>query len=171
MILVWGKARSHRVPNLECRGDWVTWVIWCFTKKLCSRHDAWVGMLSRWSCQSSVALSCGLLNHQNGFHRAMFKLNAKLDADLLLYPVSHFEFHSHTVHILTQQCLLPPLTSIVKSSLFMHVHSSLLSLAARLHWCRANNSPYINNGWTVSRQNLYVKSITFNKSCMAFHDT
>ena len=34
---------------------------------------------------------------------------------------------------------LPPLlTSTVKSSLFIHVHSSPLSLASRFHWCHAN---------------------------------
>ena len=40
-------------------GVWVTWVIWCFTNNLCTRHDAWVGLLLRWSCQSPVAHSCG----------------------------------------------------------------------------------------------------------------
>ena len=59
----------------------------------------------------------------------MFKLNAKFDADLLFYLLSHFECEGYTVQILTQQHLLPPLTSTVKSSLFTHVHSSLLSLA------------------------------------------
>ena len=60
--------------------------------------------------------------------------------------------------MLTQWHLPPPLTSIVKSLLFTHAHSSPLSLAARLHWCCANRSRYINNGWTFSRQTLYVKT-------------
>ena len=38
----------------------------------------------------------------------MFKLNAKSDADLLLYSLSHFECDGHTVHMLTQGGLLPP---------------------------------------------------------------
>ena len=50
----------------------------------------------------------------------------------------------------TQRRLLPPLTSTAKSSLFMHVHSSPLSLAARLHQCCSNLSCYIDNGWTFS---------------------
>ena len=58
VILVLRKARSHRAPNLGCRGCWVTWVIWCFAKKLCTRCDAWMDMLSWWSCQSPVAHSC-----------------------------------------------------------------------------------------------------------------
>ena len=37
----------------------------------------------------------------------MFKLNAKFDADSLLYSLSHFECNSYTVHMLTQQCLTP----------------------------------------------------------------
>ena len=86
----------------------------------------------------------------------MFKLNAKSDADSLLYLLSHFWCVSHTVHMLTQQYLPPPLTSAVKLSLFRQVHSSPLSLAARLHWCCANSSYYINNGWTFSGHTVCV---------------
>ena len=74
----------------------------------------------------------------------------KFDADSLLYLLSHFECNNHTVHMLTQQHLPPPLTSTVKSSLFMHTYFRPLSLAARLHWCHANYSSYINNGWNFS---------------------
>ena len=74
-----------------------------------------------------------LLNYQNYFHRGMFKLNAKSDADFLLYWLSHFECNGHTVHMLTQWHLLPPLICTLKSSLFRRGHSSPFSLAARLH--------------------------------------
>ena len=100
--------------------------------------------------------SCSLLNHPNSFHREMFKLNAKCDAYSLLYWLSHFECNSHTVHIVAQWRLRPPLTGIVMSSLFMHAHSSPLSLAAWLHQCCANHSPNINNGWSFSRQIMYI---------------
>ena len=80
----------------------------------------------------------------------------KFDADSLLYLLSHFECDSHTVHMLTQWHLPLPLNNTVKSSLFTHVHSTPLSLAARLHRCCTNHSHYINNGWTFSRQTLYV---------------
>ena len=63
----------------------------------------------------------------------MFKLNEKLDTDPLRYSLSHFEYGGDAVHMLTQQYLLFPLTSTVELSLFTHVHSSPLSLAARLH--------------------------------------
>ena len=53
-----------------------------------------------------------------------------------------------------------PLTSTGKSSLFIHAHSSPLSLAASLHPCQANHSHYINNGWTFSRQTSYVHTKT-----------
>ena len=69
--------------------------------------------------------SCGLLNHPTSFHGGLLKLNAKSDADSLLYLLSHFEYDSHTVHMLTQWCLLPSLTSTVKS-LFTYVQSILL---------------------------------------------
>ena len=87
------------------------------------------------SIQLPVAHSSCLLNHLNSFHGGMFMLSAKLDADSLLYSLSCFECYGHGVHMLTQQCLPPPLTSTVKLSLFTHAHSGPLSLAARLHLC------------------------------------
>ena len=84
----------------------------------------------------------------NSFHGGMFRLNARFDADLLLYSFSHFERHGHTVRRLTQQHLAPPLAIPVNLSLF--THPSPLSLASKLHQCCANNSHYINNGWTFS---------------------
>ena len=62
-----------------------------FHQKLCIRHDAWASVLLWWSFQLPVAHSCGLLSHPNHFHRGTFKLNAKVDADSLLYLLSHFE--------------------------------------------------------------------------------
>ena len=158
VILGLGKARSHRVPNLGCGelGYWVTWVIWCLAKKPYMRRDAWEDMLSWWSCQSPVTHNCGLLNHLNNFHGGLFKLDAKFDVHFLLCLLSHFECHSHTVHVFIQWRLPPPLTSTMKSSLFTHMHSIPLSLAARLHPCCANRSHYSNNGWTFSRQTLYA---------------
>ena len=101
-----------------------------------------------WSCQSPAAHSCGLLNHLNSFSGGMFKLNTKFDADSFCFSFSHFQCDGHTVHMLTQQCLPPPMTSTVKLSLITHTCSSPLSLAARLYQCRANHSCYINNSWT-----------------------
>ena len=89
-------------------------------------------------------------------HGEMFKLTAKYDAHSLFYSFSHFECDGDTVHMLTQLCLPPPLTSTVKWSLFTYVHSSPLSLASRLHRCHTNHSHYINNGWTFSTQTLYL---------------
>ena len=155
MTLVLEKARSCRAPNLGHRGaespGWFD-----VSPKDCTRHDTWAGLWSWWSCQSPVPHSCSLLNHLTSLHRTMFKLNAKFDADSLLYLLSHFECDGHTVHMLPQQCLLPPLTSTVKLALFTHAHSNLLSLAARLHRCCVNHSHYINNGWTFSGQTYLI---------------
>ena len=127
------------------------------------RHDVQVGMLSWWSCQSPIAHSCSLLNRLNNSHEGMFKLSTEFDAGLLLYSFSHFECDDHTVHMLAQRHLLPPLTSTGKSSLFMYVHLSTLSLAARLYRCCANCSHYINNGWTFPVQTLYnFKDLSFD---------
>ena len=107
VILVLGEARSRRMRNLGCRGMSHLGDL-MFHQKLCMRCDAWAGSLSWWRCQSQVAHSCGLLNHPNSFHGGMFKLNAKFDADSLLYSLSLFECHGHTVHMLTQGYLPPP---------------------------------------------------------------
>ena len=118
--------------------------------------------------------SCSLLrplNHLNSFHRGMFKFNAKLDADLLPYSLSHFECDGHTIHMLPQRCLPPPLTSTVKSSVFTHMPSSPLSLAARLQRRCTNCSRYINDGWSFSGQTmLYIPFVStykesFSPSC------
>ena len=103
------------------------------------------------------------LNQLNSFHRGMLKLNAKFDADSLLYLLGHFECDDHTVHLLTQWCLPPPLTSTVRSSLLMHERSSPLSSTSRLSQCCANCSRHINNGWTFSRQTSFVFIILTNQ--------
>ena len=61
------------------------------------------------------------------------------------------------------------LCGIFLKSSFTYVHSSPLSLAARLHWCHANHSCYIYNVWTFSGQTLYVWCcIVLNKNYMYF---
>ena len=50
--------------------------------------------------------------------------------------------------------------TMVKLSLFTHVRSGPLSLAARLHLCCPNHSHCINNGWAFSRQTLYDRHST-----------
>ena len=77
--------------------------------------------------------------------------------------LTHFECDGHTVHMLTQLCLPPPLTSPVKLSLFTHAHSSPLSLAVRLHQCCTIHSHYINRGWTFSGQMLQLSSHFINQ--------
>ena len=87
VILVWGKSQKSQGAKSRLWGCWVTWVMRCFTKNLCTRHAAWAGML----LSSPVAHSWGLLNHPNSFCRGMYKLNTKLDANSLLYSLSHFD--------------------------------------------------------------------------------
>ena len=56
----------------------------------------------------------------------MFKLNAKFDADSLLYWLSHSYATSTQYTCSLTGHLPPPLTSTVKSSLFMHACSTPL---------------------------------------------
>ena len=132
VILVLVKARSHRVPNLGCsRAEPPGWF------DVLTKYSAWDMMHERACCCDEAANhhlpieGSGLLNHLNSFHGEMFKLNAKFDADLLLYSLSHFGCDGRTVHMLTHWRLLPPLTSIVKSSLFICAHSSSSALSTK----------------------------------------
>ena len=154
VTLVLGKARSHWAPNLGCRrvshqGDMM------FCQKTLPKTWCMSGCIVVMKLPITSCHSWGLLNHPSSFHGRMFKLNTKFDADLLLYSLGHFECNGHTVHLLTQWHLLPPLTRRVKSSLLTHAHCSPVFLAARLHHCCANHSCYINNGWTFSGQTSY----------------
>ena len=187
VILVLGKVRNCRVPNLGCRGAESPG--WFEVSPNCTRCDAWVGALSWWSCQSPVAHSCSLLNQLNSFCGGMFKLSTKFDADLLPYSVILFYF------FFIFWSLLPPYCSVIlnmtphstaQSFWIWHhtVHTcslngiycphwlqwshrscvcipSPLSLATRLHWCFANRSHYLNNGWSFPRQTslLYVRKL------------
>ena len=124
VVLVLGKARSCRAPNLGCSGAESS-----VRFDVLLKHSAQDVTYKQTCCRDEAA------NHQlpNNFCEGTLKLNAKFDADFLLYLVSYFECNGHTVHMITRRCLWPPLTITVKLSLFLHVHSSPLSFAARLH--------------------------------------
>ena len=62
VIFILGKARSHRVPNLGCRGA-ESPERFDVLPKNCMGHDAWAGTLLWWSCPSPVAHNVGLLSH------------------------------------------------------------------------------------------------------------
>ena len=135
-------------------GGWATWVIWCSIKKLCTRRYAWAGALPWRSCPSLDAHSFGLLNHSNSFQGGMFKLNAKPNADLSLYSLSHFECGTHAPWRANTTS-----TDYNSETVIVHTcaYSSPLSSAARLHQCRVNCSCYINNGWNFSGQTSYIR--------------
>ena len=130
VILVLGKSRRRRTPNLVCRGlSHLGDLMFC-QKTL---HEMWC--MSRCAVMMKLPItSCpqlrGLLNHADSFHGGMFKLNPKIWCRFVVL-LTQLECNNHTEHVLTQWCLPPSLTSTGKSSLFMHVHSSPLSLAAR----------------------------------------
>ena len=98
-ILVLGKARSYRAPNLGSTGSespgWFD-----VLSKNCTRCDAWTDVLLWWTCQLPFAHNSGFLNHPDSFLWGMFNINAKFDADLLLYWLSHLECNGHTAHMI-----------------------------------------------------------------------
>ena len=79
MILVLGKARSFRTPNLGCRGSWVPWVIWYFAEKTLHEIRCMSGCVVVIH-QLSIAAAFWL-----NFHGGMFQLNVEFDADSLLF--------------------------------------------------------------------------------------
>ena len=63
------------------------------------------------ACALTGNQTCNPLVHRpvlNPQSHTSQNLNAKFDVDSLLYLLSHFECDGHTVHMLTQWCLLPP---------------------------------------------------------------
>ena len=87
VILVWGEVRIRRLPNLGCRGaESPGWF------DVSPKNSAWKVMHEQMHCHNE-AVNHQLplaMNHPNSFCRGMFKLNTKLDADSLLYSLSHF---------------------------------------------------------------------------------
>ena len=156
MILVLGKAKSHRVPNLGCSGaESPRWF------DVSTKNSAW-NIMHEWACCHEEAA-----NHQLPTASAFWIIwivsveeCSSLKQNLMQIQfalLTHFECDGHTVHMLTQLCLPPPpLTSTVKSPLFMHTHSSPLS---RLHQCGEDCSHYVNDGWAFSRQTSYVSHL------------
>ena len=107
VILVLGKARSCRVPNLGCRrAESPGWCVVC-KKKLCTRCDACVGALLWWSCQSPVAHSCSFLNHPNSFHAGMFKLNKIWCRFVALLAQSFWMRRPHSTHAHSRASITP----------------------------------------------------------------
>ena len=132
------------MPNLGGRGvEWPGW--FDISPKYCTRRDARAAVLSWWSCQSPIAVAFWVIQIVSAEECSSLTQNLM---QICCSTCSAIWMHSHTVHLLTQRCLLLPVTSTVKSSLFTHAHSSPLSLAARLRWSHTNCSHYINNGWT-----------------------
>ena len=154
-----GKSWKSKGSKRELWGDWVNWVVWCFATKLCTRCDAWVGMLSWWSCQSPVAYSCSLLYHLNSFCEECSSLMQNMMQNIALLSQSFGIRRWHSTHAHSTVSTTPT-DQYSEVILLMHVHSSPLALAARLHRCPGNGSCYINNGWTFSVQTLYNDAIT-----------
>ena len=111
---------SHRSLLIAAR----TWTIFSGCSACCRPSRTWIVFNSfstifeafvphLYLCCTHCIVPESLLNHPNSFCRGMFKFNAKFDADSLLYLLSHFECHGHTLHMLTQWHLPPPLTSTV----------------------------------------------------------
>ena len=163
VILVLGKARSCRAPNLGGRGLGHTSGLMLYQKN--SEHNV---MHEQALCPEEVA------NHQLPIAAAFWiiPIVSREECSSLMQNMMQIDCSTHSVilSVMTTQytCSLngiyppPPRTSIVRSSLFTHVHSSPLSLAARSHGCHANCSSYINNGWTFSRQTLYGHIFIFS---------
>ena len=139
VILVLGKARSHGVPNLGCRGPespgWLDVLpkksVWDMMHERACCHDEAV------SHQLPIAVDFWIIQIVSTEECSSFMQNLMQICCSTRSVI--FEYDSHTVHMFTQLCLLPPLTSTVKLSLFTHAHSRPL-LATRIHWYHANYS-------------------------------
>ena len=147
VILILGKARSHKTPNLGCkraespgwfdispksRSDACEWVHFCGEA---TNYQLPIGTAFRIIQIVSMEECSSLMQNLIQIHCCTHSVILNVTATQ--YTCSFSEIYHP-----------PPVTSTVKSSLFTHAHSSPLSLAARLHHSYVNNSRFINNCWT-----------------------
>ena len=136
MILVWGKARSRKALILCYRGAESPG--WFDVSPKNSARDV---MHEQVHCHDEAA------HHQLPIAAAFWiiwivsteecssLMQNLMQIQCSTCPVLLNVTATQYTYMLTLWHLQPPLTSTVKPSLFMHVHSSPLSLAARLHQC------------------------------------
>ena len=144
IILVLRKSRSHRAPNLGCgRAESPEWF------DVSPKNSAW-DMMHEWArfhdeaANHWLPIAVGFWIIQIvSMEKCSSLMQNMMQICCSTYLLSDFKCNCHTVHMLTKQCLPPPLTSTVKLSLFTHVHSSPLSLVAGLHRYLTNRSHYI----------------------------
>ena len=141
--------------------------MWYCTKKLCTRCDAWVAHSHDEAASHQLPIAAAFWVIWIVSTEKCSSLMQNL-MHIHCYSLSHFECDSHTVYMLTQWLLQPPLTSTVESSLFTHVHSSPHSLDARLHRCCTNHSHYINNSWTFLDRPRIFKPINIESKHLTY---
>ena len=161
MTLVLGKVRSCRVLNVLYRGAESPGWFDVLTKKLCVSPDAWAvhGRDEAASHQLPVAAAFWIIKIVST-EKCWSLMQNLMQIPCSTYSVILNAMATQYTCSFSRQCLLPPLINTAKSSLFMHMHSSPLSLAARLCWCHANHSRYINNSWTFSGKASYIQKQT-----------
>ena len=126
VILVLGKAKSHRASNLGYRGaESPGWF------DVSPKNSAW-DVMHEWACCCDEAA-----NHQLSIAAAFWIIQIASMAECSSLTQNLMQIRCSTCSfilsvMLTQQHLLPPLSNTEKSSLFAHEHSSPLALAARL---------------------------------------
>ena len=150
--LIFVDCSPHMFNILRCSACCRPPGMWITFNRFSTTFEAFVPHL--YLCCTHCTVPKSLLNPPNSFRGGIVSAQCNIWCKFIAL-LRHFECDGHTVHMLTQWCLPPPLTSAVKSSLFTHAPSSPLSLAARLHVCYPNCS-YINDGWDFSGQTSYM---------------
>ena len=154
VILVLGKARGRSEPNLSCRGaespEWFDISPKNSARDMMHEHVRCCDEAA--NIQLPIAVAFWIIWIVSAEECSSFTQNLM---QIHCSTCSLWVWQPHSTHAHTMAST-PPLTRIVKT-LFTHVYSSPLSLAARLHWYCTNHPHYINNGWTFSRQTLYTE--------------
>ena len=154
MILVLGKARSCRVPNLGCRGAESTgWF------DVLPKSSVWDVIYEQVHCRDEAA------NHQlliaAGFWiirivsieecSSLMQIWCRFIA--LFAQLFWMRWSQYTCSL---NGIYHPQWLVQWSHHCPHMHSPL-SLAARLYQCHTNFSCYINNGWTFLDRPLHIQ--------------
>ena len=159
VILVWGKAGSHRAPNLGCKGaESPRWF------DVSPKNSAQAMMHERMHCCDEAA------NHQLPMAATSWIIQIVSMEECLCLKENLMQIfcstHSVILNVMATQYthslngMYCPHWLVHWSCYLSCAHSSPLSLAARLHrW-----SHFINNGWTFFRQTVCVCMCPINNT-------
>ena len=151
--LSFGKRQKSQGTKCGPYRSWVTWMIWCFAKNLCTRHDGW-----------EVWCGAEAINHHWPIAAAFWIIQIVSTEECSSLMQNLIQIHCAT-HSVILNMVATQYTCSLNSIYYSHwlvqwsCHCSHMHIPVHSLWLpgyMCKHSCYINNGWTFSRQNIYI---------------